>query len=49
MTHHQLWEDLNQSSKDGTDNAEEKSGLEWMVNNGIFAAMVAGVGGVVSG
>lgn len=44
-----LWEDLNQSSKDRTDNTEERSGLEWMVNNGIVAVMVVGVGGVMSG
>lgn len=32
-----------------TDNTEEKNGPEWMVNNGIVAVMVVGVGGVMSG
>ncbi|KAI9538273.1 Ephrin type-A receptor 3 [Dissostichus eleginoides] len=38
---------LDQSSRDGTDNPEERSGQEWMVNNGMVAVVVAGVGGVM--
>lgn len=46
VTHHQPWQDLYQSNENGTDNTEEKNGLEWMVKNGIVVVMVVGVRGV---
>lgn len=49
MTHHYPWKDLNQNCKDGSDKAEQKSGLECMVNHEVLAVMVVGAGESMSG